>query len=196
MGQGGAAPHHPAAAQDHGGVKEVGDEETVSGPDNLRRPSRRASAPQTQRRPGYAVHPRSAPSNQHLGELAEAAAHQRSRAGQPAIPLLLTSWTPWWRSSAPCCRRSSSTQGACPAVSVPAQRAQRPAQRVPVQRPAQRAPLAPPPRVRSAPFDYTWSRYNTNDKDDPRSRTTLPSRSCRRPGCSTLLVLASWAQRR
>ena len=28
---------------------------------------------------GYAVHPRSAPSNQHLGELAEAAAHQRSR---------------------------------------------------------------------------------------------------------------------
>ena len=25
----------PAAAQDHGGVQEVGDEETVSGPDNL-----------------------------------------------------------------------------------------------------------------------------------------------------------------
>ena len=25
-------------------------------------------------------------------------------------------------------------------------------------------------------FNYTWSRYNTNDKDDPRSRTTLPSR--------------------
>ena len=32
MGRGGAAPHHPAAAQDHGGVKEVGDEETVPGP--------------------------------------------------------------------------------------------------------------------------------------------------------------------
>ena len=31
----GAAPHHPAAAQDHRGVQEVGDEETVSGPDNL-----------------------------------------------------------------------------------------------------------------------------------------------------------------
>ena len=29
-------------------------------------------------------------------------------------------------------------------------------------------------------FNYTWSRYNTNDKDDPRSRTTLPSRSVRR----------------
>ena len=44
------------------------------------------------------------------------------------------------------------------------------------QRPAQRvAPLAPPlaPLVRSAPFNYTWSRYNTNNKDDPRSRTTL-----------------------
>ena len=27
---------------------------------------------------------------------------------------------------------------------------------------------------------YTWSRYNTNDKDDPRSRTTLPSRSVSR----------------
>ena len=34
--------------------------------------------------------------------------------------------------------------------------------------------------VRSAPFNYTWSRYNTNDKDDPRSRTTLPSRSVSR----------------
>ena len=55
-----------------------------------------------------------------------------------------------------------------------------PAQRVAQRVPAQRAPLAPPPLVRSAPFNYTWSRYNTNDKDDPRSRTTLPSRSVRR----------------
>ena len=37
--------------------------------------------------------------------------------------------------------------------------------------------------VRSAPFNYTWSRYNTNDKDNPRSRTTLPSRSVRRKMC-------------
>ena len=34
--------------------------------------------------------------------------------------------------------------------------------------------------VGSILFDYTWSRYNTKDKDDPRSRTTLPSRSVRR----------------
>ena len=34
--------------------------------------------------------------------------------------------------------------------------------------------------VGSILFNYTWSRYNTNDKDDPRSRTTLPSRSVRR----------------
>ena len=72
-----------------------------------------------------------------------------------------------------------------------------------------------------------WSRYNTNDKDDPRSQTTLPSRSVsRKRMClkvtgplratsseptplfsvilermssprlpSTLLALASWAQR-
>ena len=94
MGRGGAAPHHPAAAQDHGGVKEVGDEETVSGPDNLRRPSGRASAPQTQRRPGHAVHQESSYADQHLGQLAEAAAHQCSRAGQPAIPLLLEAAQP------------------------------------------------------------------------------------------------------
>ena len=89
--------------------------------------------------------------------------------------------------------------------------------------------------VGSILFNYTWSRYNTNDKDDPRSRTTLPSRSVRRKRmclrvtgplramkcpssepvstmvptlqrdlgedvvaqvASTLLVLASWAQRR
>ena len=66
VGRGGAAPHHPAAAQDHGGVKEVGDEETVSGPDNLRRPSGCASAPQTQRRPGYAVHQGPSYADQHL----------------------------------------------------------------------------------------------------------------------------------
>ena len=94
MGRGGAAPHHPAAAQDHGGVKEVGDEETVPGPDNLRRPSGRASAPQTQRRPGYAVHQVPSHADKDLGELAEAAAHQRSRAGQPAIPLLLEAAQP------------------------------------------------------------------------------------------------------
>ena len=29
VGRGGAAAHHPAAAQDHGGVQEVGNEETV-----------------------------------------------------------------------------------------------------------------------------------------------------------------------
>ena len=34
--------------------------------------------------------------------------------------------------------------------------------------------------VGSILFNYTWSRYNTNDKDDPRSRTTLPSRSVKR----------------
>ena len=56
MGRGGAAAHHPAAAQDHGDFQEVGDEETVPGPDNLRRPSGCASAPQTQRRPGYTLH--------------------------------------------------------------------------------------------------------------------------------------------
>ena len=71
-----------------------------------------ADVPQLHRPNGaLAVHPRSAPSNQHLGELAEAAAHQGSRAGQPAAGgcATSTSWTPWWRSSAPCCRRSSST---------------------------------------------------------------------------------------
>ena len=91
--------------------------------------------------------------------------------------------------------------------------------------------------VGSILFNYTWSRYNTKDKDDPRSRTTLPSRSVRRKRMclgvtgalramkcpssepvstmvptplfsvildkmssprlpSTLLALASWAQRR
>ena len=34
LGRGGAAAHHPAAAQDHGDVKEVGDEETVPGADH------------------------------------------------------------------------------------------------------------------------------------------------------------------
>ena len=75
----------PAAAQDHGGVQEAGDEETVPGPDNLRRPCGRASAPQTQRRPGHSLHQGPSHADKHLGELAEAAAHQRSRAGQPAI---------------------------------------------------------------------------------------------------------------
>ena len=102
------APHHPAAAQDHGGVKEVGDEETVSGPDNLRRPSGCASAPQTQRRPGHSLHQGSSYADQHLGQLAEAEAHQRSRAGQPAIPLLLEAAQPA-RAGRRCCRRSSST---------------------------------------------------------------------------------------
>ena len=37
VGQGGAAAHHPAAAQDHGGVQEVGNEETVPGACSHRR---------------------------------------------------------------------------------------------------------------------------------------------------------------
>ena len=49
-----------------------------------------------------------------------------------------------------------------------------PAQRVAQPLAPPLAPLAPPPLVRSVPFNYTWSRYNTND------RTTLPSRSVRR----------------
>ena len=53
-----------------------------------------------------------------------------------------------------------------------------PAQRAPP--PLAPPPLAPAPLVRSAPFNYMWSRYNTKDKDDPQSRTTLPSRSVRR----------------
>ena len=68
------------------------------------------------RRPGHAVHQGSSYADQHLGQLAEATAHQRSRAGQPAIPLLLEAAQParagrrgGGRSSAPCCRRSSST---------------------------------------------------------------------------------------
>ena len=36
-GRGGAAAHHPAAAQDHGGVQEVGNEETVPGACSHRR---------------------------------------------------------------------------------------------------------------------------------------------------------------
>ena len=51
-------------------------------------------ADETQRRPGYAVHQGPSYADQHLGELAEAAAHQRSRAGQPAIPLLLEAAQP------------------------------------------------------------------------------------------------------
>ena len=37
QGRGGAAAHHPAAAQDHGGVQEVGNEETVPGACSHRR---------------------------------------------------------------------------------------------------------------------------------------------------------------
>ena len=37
VGRGGAAGHHPEAAQDHRDIQEVGDEEAVSGADNLRR---------------------------------------------------------------------------------------------------------------------------------------------------------------
>ena len=46
------------------------------------------------RRPGHALHQGSAPANQHLGELPEAEAHQRSRAGQSAISLLLEAAQP------------------------------------------------------------------------------------------------------
>ena len=53
-----------------------------------------ASAPQTQRRPGHSLHQGSSYADQHLGQLAEATAHQRSRAGQPAIPLLLEAAQP------------------------------------------------------------------------------------------------------
>ena len=118
MGRGGAAPHHPAAAQDHGGVKEVGEEETVSGPDNLRRPSGCASAPQTQRRPGHSLHQGSSYADQHLGQLAEAEAHQRSRAGQPAIPLLLEAAQP-----ARAERRGGAQRPAAEGAALPAIRA-------------------------------------------------------------------------
>ena len=68
----------------------------------------------TQRRPGYAVPQGPAHADQHLGELAEAEAHQRRRAGEHPIPLLLEAAQPARAgrrggSSAPCCRRSSCT---------------------------------------------------------------------------------------
>ena len=67
LGRGGAAGHHPEAAQDHRDVQEVGDEETVSGADHPRRPSGYAAIAQTQR-PGHTLHTRPAHANQHLGE--------------------------------------------------------------------------------------------------------------------------------
>ena len=53
-----------------------------------------ADTPQLQRRPGYAVHQGPAHADKHLGELAEAEAHQRRRAGEHPIPLLLEAAQP------------------------------------------------------------------------------------------------------
>ena len=44
--------------------------------------------------PGHSLHQGSSYADQHLGQLAEAEAHQRSRAGQPAIPLLVEAAQP------------------------------------------------------------------------------------------------------
>ena len=52
-----------------------------------------ADVPQ-QRRPGHSLHQGPSHADKHLGQLAEAEAHQRSRAGQPAIPLLLEAAQP------------------------------------------------------------------------------------------------------
>ena len=46
------------------------------------------------RRPGHSLHQGPAHADQYLGELAEAAAHQRSRAGEHAVPLLLEAAQP------------------------------------------------------------------------------------------------------
>ena len=56
--------HHPEAAQDHRDVQEDGDEETVPGLVILD--------------DGHALHQRPPYADQHLGELAEAEAHQRA----------------------------------------------------------------------------------------------------------------------
>ena len=87
---------------------------------------------------------------------------------------------------------AAAPQGACPAVSVPAPAqlcgaacAENPGHTIwhSVRRSVLRSVrllhlrlLFGASAARCSTFNYTWSRYNTNDKDDPRSRTTLPSK--------------------
>ena len=78
-----------------------------------------AAVAQASRRPGYAVHQGPAHADQHLGEFPEAEAHQRRRAGQHAIFVLLEAAQP----ARAGCRHRGAERTAAEGAAVPAVRA-------------------------------------------------------------------------